>query len=51
MAAEHSEEREDLLRKKREIQNEADFLIDEQNKLELQCSDLRERLKKKDEDF
>ncbi len=33
------------------MQKEADYLVDEQNKLELQCSDFRERLKKKEEDL
>ena len=48
---EHQTEHEDLLRKKREVQNEADYLVDEQNRLELSVSDLRERLRKKEEDL
>ena len=33
------------------MQNETDYLVNEQNRLELQCSDLKQRLKKKEEDF
>ncbi len=46
MEGKNEEAMQELNRKKNEIQKENDFLIEEQNTLELRCSDLKERIKK-----
>lgn len=39
-----------MIRKKRELQKEVDFLLSEQNQKELEFSDLKEKLRKREDE-
>lgn len=40
-----------MIRKRRELQKEVDFLMNEQNQRELQISELKERLRKREDEL
>ena len=51
MEEDFTEERDDLVRKKRDLQKEVDFLSHEQNQRELELVEVKERLRKREEEL
>ena len=44
-------EKEELVKRKKDLQKEVDFLMNEQNQHELEICDLKERLRKREEEL
>ena len=44
-------EKEDLMKQKKDLQNEIQFMISEQNQKELECCEIKDKLRKREEEI